>query len=111
MRIRHVAETQQLIPGTLQAALPSVSCRPCRAHRPTGSVMGLGLLPSQLGVSIGEPGQSSQGIEREPFTFKLQQFVSSRGAHQLHLSSQASGAEDDRVPVGMSPKDQAQESL
>lgn len=26
-----------------------------------GSVMGLGSYPSQLGVSIGEPGQSSQG--------------------------------------------------
>lgn len=30
-----------------------------------GSVMGLGSYPSQLGVSIGEPGQSSQGEQRE----------------------------------------------
>lgn len=30
-----------------------------------GSVMGLGSYPSQLGVSIGEPGQSSQGEENE----------------------------------------------
>ncbi|XP_024908479.1 transcription factor COE2-like [Cynoglossus semilaevis] len=29
-----------------------------------GSVMGLGSYPSQLGVSIGEPGQSSQGYNR-----------------------------------------------
>uniref|UniRef100_A0A8C7ZB69 EBF transcription factor 2 n=1 Tax=Oryzias sinensis TaxID=183150 RepID=A0A8C7ZB69_9TELE len=31
-----------------------------------GSVMGLGSYPSQLGVSIGEPGQSSQGYIRNP---------------------------------------------
>lgn len=30
-----------------------------------GSVMGLGSYPSQLGVSIGEPGQSSQGARRD----------------------------------------------
>ena len=31
-----------------------------------GSVMGLGSYPSQLGVAIGEPGQSSQGKQEEP---------------------------------------------
>ena len=39
-----------------------------------GSVMGLGSYPSQLGVSIGEPIQSSQGEENElqaTFTVKL----------------------------------------
>lgn len=30
-----------------------------------GSVMGLGSYPSQLGVSIGEPGQSSQGKQND----------------------------------------------
>lgn len=30
-----------------------------------GSVMGLGSYPSQLGVSIGEPGQSSQGAQSD----------------------------------------------
>lgn len=30
-----------------------------------GSVMGLGSYPSQLGVSIGEPGQSSQGEPKD----------------------------------------------
>lgn len=30
-----------------------------------GSVMGLGSYPSQLGVGIGEPGQSSQGKPNE----------------------------------------------
>lgn len=30
-----------------------------------GSVMGLGSYPSQLGVSIGEPGQSSQGEQND----------------------------------------------
>lgn len=32
-----------------------------------GSVMGLGSYPSQLGVSIGEPGQSSQGAQSDFF--------------------------------------------
>lgn len=33
-----------------------------------GSVMGLGSYPSQLGVSIGEPGQSSQGVQSDYLT-------------------------------------------
>lgn len=36
-----------------------------------GSVMGLGSYPSQLGVSIGEPGQSSQGEWSESYIFAL----------------------------------------
>lgn len=43
-----------------------------------GSVMGLGSYPSQLGVSIGEPGQSSQGAQSVLFFLNL-----------MHIRSQA----------------------
>lgn len=41
-----------------------------------GSVMGLGSYPSQLGVSIGEPGQSSQGERNDTKNYSLPQFFS-----------------------------------
>lgn len=34
-----------------------------------GSVMGLGSYPSQLGVSIGEPGQTSQGEQDKTYNW------------------------------------------
>lgn len=42
-----------------------------------GSVMGLGSYPSQLGVSIGDPGQSSQG-EQTVLSFCLYQQINLR---------------------------------
>lgn len=51
-----------------------------------GSVMGLGSYPSQLGVSIGEPGQSSQG-EQNDMNDEPAEFCLSSSRSSVHLLS------------------------
>uniref|UniRef100_H2LPR7 EBF transcription factor 2 n=1 Tax=Oryzias latipes TaxID=8090 RepID=H2LPR7_ORYLA len=52
-----------------------------------GSVMGLGSYPSQLGVSIGEPGQSSQGYIRNPSSLSPRGYPSASTPQQSSYGS------------------------
>uniref|UniRef100_A0A3P9L4A1 Transcription factor COE2 n=1 Tax=Oryzias latipes TaxID=8090 RepID=A0A3P9L4A1_ORYLA len=52
-----------------------------------GSVMGLGSYPSQLGVSIGEPGQSNQGYIRNPSSLSPRGYPSASTPQQSSYGS------------------------
>uniref|UniRef100_A0A3B5AI93 Transcription factor COE2 n=1 Tax=Stegastes partitus TaxID=144197 RepID=A0A3B5AI93_9TELE len=54
-----------------------------------GSVMGLGSYPSQLGVSIGEPGQSSQGYIRNSSSLSPRGYPSASTPQQSSYGSSA----------------------